>query len=71
LEGASSLGAGKGGTESGRKIAVDFKAHALQLGRFSKCNNFHNEVLQRNKVFVLTYVDRIVLPGKNCLSSAK
>ena len=37
------------------------KAHALELGRFSTRNNFHSEVLRRNKVFtkvfVLTYVD--------------
>jgi hypothetical protein len=33
-------------------------AHALELGRFSTRDNSHNEVLRKNKIFVLTYVDR-------------
>jgi hypothetical protein len=45
--------------------------HALELGRFSTRNNFHSEVLRRSEVFVLTYVDRIILPSENSSTSAK
>jgi hypothetical protein len=68
---ASSLGPGTHGTGSARKLAVVSKAHALELGRFSTRNNFHSEALRRNEVFVLTYVDRIILPCENCSTSAK
>ena len=47
------------------------KAHALELGHFSTRKNFHSEVLRRNEVFVLTYVDIIILPSENCSTSAK
>ena len=47
------------------------KAHAPQLGRFRTRNNFHSEILRTMKVFVLTYVDRIILASENCSTSAK
>jgi hypothetical protein len=62
---------GTHGTGSARKLAVVSKAHGLELGRFSTRNNFHSEVLRRNEVFVLTYVDRIILPSENYSTSAK
>jgi hypothetical protein len=68
---ASSPGPGTHGTGSSRKLAVVSKAHALELGRFSTRNNFHSKVLRRNEAFVLTYVDRIILPSENCSTSAK
>jgi hypothetical protein len=68
---ASSLGPGTHGTRSARKLAVVSKAHALELGHFSTRKNFHSEVLRRNEVFVLTYVDIIILPSENCSTSAK
>ena len=57
---ASSLGPGKHGTGIARKLAVVSKAHALELRRYSTRKNFHREVLRRNEVFVLTYVDRTI-----------
>jgi hypothetical protein len=68
---ASSLHPGTHETGSARKRAVFSKAHALELGRFSTRNNFHSEVLRRNEVFVLTYVDRISLPSTNCSISIR
>jgi hypothetical protein len=61
---ASSLGTGTYGTGSARKLAVVSKAHALELGHFTTRNNFQSEVLRRNEVFPLTYVDRIIFPAK-------
>jgi hypothetical protein len=52
---ATSLGPGTvtQGTGSARTLAVVSKADALELGRLiSTHNNFHSEVLRRNKVFV-------------------
>jgi hypothetical protein len=62
---------GTHGTGSVRKLAAVSKAHALELGCFSTRNNVQSEVLRKNEVFVLTYVDRIILPNENCSTSAK
>jgi hypothetical protein len=37
-------GPGIHGTGSARKLAVVSKAHTLESGRFSSCNNFHREM---------------------------
>ena len=50
-------GPGIHGTGSARKLAVVSKAHTLESGRFSSCNNFHREILRRNELFVLTYFE--------------
>jgi hypothetical protein len=46
---ASSPGPGTHGTGSSRKLAVVFKAHALELGRFSTRNNFHSKYYEETK----------------------
>jgi hypothetical protein len=59
------------GTGSASKLAVVSKVHGLEFGHFSTGNNFQSEVLRRNEVFALTYVDRIFFPSYNCSTSAK
>ena len=51
------------GTGSASKLAVVSKVHGLELGHFSTGNNFQSELLRRNEVFALTYVDRIFFPS--------
>jgi hypothetical protein len=71
LEERDRIGPGIHGTGSARKLAVIYKAHALELGRFSTSDNFHRQVLRSNKVFVLTYFDRKIFPSENCSTSVK
>ena len=48
--GLHTVGPGKQGTRSARKLAVVSKSHTFELGRFSTSTNFHGQVLQRNEV---------------------
>ena len=68
---ATFIGLGIHGTGSARKLAVVPKAHALEMGRFRTRNNFNRDASRRNKVFVLTYFDRIIFPGENYSTSGK
>jgi hypothetical protein len=47
-----------------------FKMPASGTGRINLLNMTSVVVLRKN-VFVVTYVDRIILPGENCSTSAK